>query len=62
MLTGKIDRVITMKIYDQDGNFIGEAAKYVYKSILTWYDVAIGLGVAFLAFTQTMSPSTAVAA
>jgi hypothetical protein len=52
MLIGKIDRIITMKIYDENGRFLGEAAKYDYKPILTWYDVAIGLSVAFLAFTQ----------
>jgi hypothetical protein len=52
MLIGKIDKCITMKIYDENGHFLGEAAKYDYKPVLIWRDVIIGLSMAILVFTQ----------
>ena len=49
MIYGKLQSVITMKIYGPDGDFLGEKAKYIYKPILLWSDVAIGLFAAFIA-------------
>lgn len=52
MIIGKVEQAIVMEIYDAEGKYLGKQAKYVYKPILIWRDVIIGLIVAFLAFTQ----------
>lgn len=52
MITGKIDKAIIMKLYDEDGEFLGEKAKYIYKPVLLWRDIIFGLILAFLIFTQ----------
>lgn len=46
MIYGKIQQVITMKIYGPQGEFLGERARYVYKPILLWRDVIFGLAIA----------------
>jgi hypothetical protein len=53
MILGKLQQVITMEIYDKDGNFLGKKAEYIYKPILMWYEVVAGLLVAFIVFTQS---------
>lgn len=55
MIIGKLEQVITMKIYGPKGEFLGESAKYIYKPILLWRDVIIGLIAAFFIATQTLS-------
>lgn len=52
MIHGKLQQVITMKIYGPNGDLLGEKAKYVYKPILLWRDVIVGLSVAFVIATQ----------
>jgi len=48
----KIDKTITMKIYDAEGQFIGEAAKYTYTSFAPLIDAIIGIIAALIIFTQ----------
>lgn len=48
MIYGRLKQVSTYKSYDENGKFIGEGAKYIYKPILLWRDVIIGLSIAFL--------------
>jgi hypothetical protein len=49
----KIDKTITMKIYDAEGRFLGEQAKYTYISFAPLVDAIIAILVAFIIFTQT---------
>jgi hypothetical protein len=49
----KIDKTITMKIYDAEGRFIGEAANYSYKSFAPLIDAILAILAAFIIFTQT---------
>jgi hypothetical protein len=48
----KIDKTITMKIYDAEGRFLGEQAKYTYTSFAPLVDAIIGILTAFIIFTQ----------
>jgi hypothetical protein len=52
MIYGKLQSVIIMKIYGSNGEFLGEQAKYIYKPLLMWYDVVIGLILAFIIGSQ----------
>lgn len=54
MIWGKVERVIVTEIYDEEGKFLGKQAKYTYKPLLMWYEVAIGLFLAFLVLTQVI--------
>lgn len=54
MIIGRIEKITTMKFYDQNGQFLGEGASCDYRAILLWRDVIIGLIIVFLAFTQTI--------
>lgn len=49
----KIDKTITMKIYNAEGHFLGEQAKYTYISFASLVDAIIAILTAFLIFTQT---------
>ena len=48
----KIEKVITMKIYDAEGRFTGEAAKYFYTSFMPLKDIIIAIMAALIIFTQ----------
>lgn len=48
MIYGKLQQVIVMKFYGPNGEFKRESAKYIYKPVLIWRDVIIGLSIALV--------------
>lgn len=52
MIYGKLQQIVTVKAYGPKGEFLGESAKYIYKPVLLWRDVFIGLFMAFIIGAQ----------
>lgn len=44
----RLETVITMEIYDKDGNLTGKRAKYIYKELVKKQDIILGLLIAFI--------------
>jgi hypothetical protein len=54
MIIGKIEQAIVMEIYGEDGQFLSKQTKYIYKPVLIWRDLIIGILIALFIGSQVM--------